>query len=224
MVEVPEGHGEGEKRDEVEVPKRKRPAKVQEPEQEHEAKRKPVAEAVDLLAAECALVSAGHLPRDLRAGPRFGDAGRAVVHLPGGDHACVDLVVLLPRDGDVPAAARPTGGTLRGVGLVGRVGDPSVVGIAVEPVRNLVVPEEECCSTFLGQPGLGSTRSGGNQDRRRQHGHGCEQVQPQCRLRNDQSLLPTKFAGVTVMIAIACATIFPTPSLTNRVRMARLPT
>ena len=42
--------------------------------------------------------------------------------------------------------------------------------------------------------------------------------------RNDQSLLPTKFSGVTSTIAIACARISPTPTLTSRCRTTRLAT
>ena len=56
-----------------------------------------------------------------------------------------------------------------------------------------------------------------DEGRRREHGHGKGKDELQCRLRNDQSLLPMKFAGVTRTIAIACATIFPTPSSTSNV-------
>jgi len=36
------------------------------------------------------------------------------------------------------------------------------------------------------------------------------------RCPKDQSLFPTKFSGVTRMIAIACASTFPSPSRTSR--------
>ena len=52
---------------EVEVAQRERPAQVGEPEQEHEAESAPQPGAVDLGAAERALVAARHLPGDLRS-------------------------------------------------------------------------------------------------------------------------------------------------------------
>ena len=222
-VEVPERDRERQEREQVEIPKRQRPAKIRKPEQEGRTEGEPDGEGVDLLASERALVAAGHLPGHLWAGPRFGDPGRRVVDLSLRDLSGVDLLVLAPPDMNRPAAALRACGTLRRVGLVRRVRDASLVRIAVEPVRDLVVGDEERRRALLRQSRRGSRR-GRHEGRCHEHGDGYGQDELQCRLRNDQSLLPTKFAGVTRTIAIACAMIFPSPSSTSTERMARLPT
>ena len=79
VVEVPERRRRREQHHEIEVAQRERPAQVGEPDQEHEAERAPDPRAVDLRAAERALVAARHLPRDLRPGPRLRDDAARVV-------------------------------------------------------------------------------------------------------------------------------------------------
>ena len=122
---------------EVEVPQAERTAEIGEPEQEDDAERKPDADRVDLPAAERAAVAAGHLPRDLRSRPRFGDGAGAVVH-----PAERDLSRGAPPDADLPVPA------LR---VEGRVGHAVLLGVAVEPVGDLLVAEEDPCRALLRQ-------------------------------------------------------------------------
>ena len=223
VVEVPERDRERQQCEQVEIAKRQQPAEVCEAEQEDHAEREPDRPRVDLLASECALVATGHLPGDLWAGPRFGDSGRGVVDLALRDFSGVDALVLVaPPDMHRPASTLCSR-TLRRVRLVGRVGDTALARIAVEPVGHLVAADEDRCRALLGKSRIRG-RDVRDESRCREHGHGNRKDEPQCRLRNDQSLLPMKFAGVTRTIAIACATIFPTPNSTSNVRMARLPT
>ncbi len=91
-VEERERDREPEKRKQVEVPHRERPAQIGEPEEEDEAEREPDVRLQERLPAERALAPARHLPGDLRARPRLGDA-------PGR--------VLDDRLGDLARLARP---------------------------------------------------------------------------------------------------------------------
>ena len=175
------------------------PAPVGEPEQEDRAQTEPHRVAVDLLAAERALVPAAHLPRDLRPGPRLGHGAGAVVDAAGGD------LTGLPRpDVDRPDALHER-----------RVGD-GLRRVALQPVRDLVVREEERDRLALRRARLrlresrrlgrrdrvrdGRRRAGlrHRDERERECGDGREP-----HLRKDQSLLPRKFSGVTRMIATA---------------------
>ena len=128
-VEEPERDREREQDDEVEVAHAERSAQVAEPEQEDDAEGEPDADGVDLLAAECAAVAAGHLPRDLRPGPRLGDDAGAVVDAAGRDLACG-----APPDADLPVAP------LR---VEGRFGHAVFVRVAIEPGGDLLVAEED---------------------------------------------------------------------------------
>ena len=109
LVEVPEGDGEEEQRDQVEVSPGKGPAQVAEPDQEDGAEPEPDPGVVDHRPAESARVSARHLPRDLRPRPRLQDETVRVV-----DASRSDLPGLAPPDLHVP------GQRLLVVGRVGR--------------------------------------------------------------------------------------------------------
>jgi len=176
-----------------------------------------------LLAAERSLVAARHLPGHLRSGPGLGHPRRAVVDLSLRDLAGVGVLVL-PPDMDSPAPARRPATALGGIGLVAGVCDSPLGGVAVEPVRHLVVREKEGNRPFLRKARFRARGVRTRHARSRHHQDGgCREQAPQCCLRNDQSLLPTKLAGVTSTIAIACDTILPRPSSTSAVRIPRLP-
>src|SRR6266581_4849268 len=169
-----------------------------------------------------AAAPARHCPCDLRPGPRLRHDRRDVVDL-----SLRDLTGLLVGHAHVPAAALRAEATFRRVGLVRRVGAPPVWRVTVEPVRDLVVCDEDrgrasLCEVLLG---LGERGRGGCSRDECQAGDRDDDAgnQPQCCLRNDQSLLPTKFAGVTSTIAIAWETILPRPTSTRTVRIARFP-
>src|SRR4029453_7606863 len=139
------------------------------------------------------------------------------------DLARIDLLVLAPPDAHRPATAERTGRAFRGIRLVRRVGDASLLRIAVEPVRDLVVCKEDLRRPFLRERRLLVCSVGGrDESRRNENGDRNRKRAPQCLPRNDQSLLPMKFAGVTSTIATACAITSPTPSSTSSVRIARL--
>ncbi len=228
VVEEPQRDGEREQHEQVDVPQPKRPAPVEEPEQEDRAEREPDDGPVERLAAERARAASRHLPRDLWAGPRLVDAAGRVVDLAEGD-----LAGLTRPDTDGPVARRAlelgVGGGLRRV--------------AVEPGRDLRVGEEEPRHARLGQPRPARSRRerrvdeaallvvdrGGRPGRRpgrpgeagqgRDGDHDRRQATTQ--RRKDQSLLPMKFNGVTSTIAIAWATIFPTPPWIRKWSTAR---
>src|SRR5262249_58057352 len=89
-------------------------------------------------AAERALAAAGHRPGDLRACPRLGHHLADVVDL-----ALCDLARLRVENTDAPAAAARREAALRRIRLEGRRGRPLFLRIAVEPVGDLVVREED---------------------------------------------------------------------------------
>ena len=124
-VEEPERHRERDQDEEVDVADRQKPPPVDEPDEEQPAEREPHPGAVDLRAAECALVAAGHLPGDLRPGPGLGDRGRGVVDLAGRD-----LTRLARPDAHRPDALRK-----------GRIRH-GVRRIPLQPGRDLRVREE----------------------------------------------------------------------------------
>src|SRR5207302_2178261 len=65
-------------------------------------------------------------------------------------------------------------------------------------------------------------RRGGVRGRgERERGEECDGRAAHQRRRNDQSLLPTKFSGVTSTIASAWATILPRPKATRTRRQTR---
>ena len=225
MVEVPERRGERQQREQVEVSEREHPPEIEEPEQERRAEREPDRRAVDLLPTERSLVAARHLPGDLRPRPGFRHATRLVVDLSLGYLAGIDVPVLVaPPDVHRPAPTPGSSAALRGIGLVRSVGDATRGGIAVKPIGDLVVREEAGDRLVLRESRLHvrPVRTGHKCPRRPEDDDSGEQA-PQCLLRKDQSLLPMKFAGVTSTIAIACDTIFPTPSSTSAVRIPRFP-
>ena len=78
-VEERERDREAEKHEQVEVPRRERPPQIGQPEQEDEAEREPDVRLEERLPAERALAPARHLPGDLRARPRLGDASGRVL-------------------------------------------------------------------------------------------------------------------------------------------------
>ena len=75
---------------------------------------------------------------------------------------------------------------------------PAVVAVATAGLVSVAAPRR------VGGAG------GRREQQRERHG-----ARPPLHRRKDQSLLPTKFSGVTRTIAIACARIAPTPSLTS---------
>ena len=152
-VEEPERHREREQHDEVEVPHRQRLPEVGEPDQEDRAEAEPDREAVDLAPAEGAARAAGHLPGDLRPGPGLGDGPGLVVDATGRD-----LARRARPDADAPVAP---------VLVEGRVGDEVPLRIAVEPVRHLVVAEEDRGHALLVQLRRPALRSELVRERRR---------------------------------------------------------
>src|SRR5262249_54575280 len=83
--------------------------------------------------------------------------------------------------------------------------------VVPEPVGHLVVGEEDRDRLIARQPRLlGSARRRRQQQCRENDDRGRSQR------RNDQSLFPMKFSGVTSTIAIAWATILPTPTTSTR--------
>ena len=103
LVEEVERDPEREQDEQVEVPDRERLAQVGEAEEEDEAEPAPDPRVVDL-AAEGAVVAAGHLPRHLRARPRLRHRARRVVHL--GEHDLARVREVGP-DLDGPDLGRP---------------------------------------------------------------------------------------------------------------------
>ena len=141
-VEEPERHREREQREQVEVPERERPAEVGQPDQEEQAEAEPDDRLVDVAAAEGARAAARHLPRHLRAGPGLGHEPRAVVDLAVGD-----LARFAPPHLDPPRR-----------GLVVELGldRPALRRVAVEPVPDLRMGEEDALGALLAEPrGLG---------------------------------------------------------------------
>ncbi len=201
VVEVPKGDREREQHDEVDVAHRERAAPVGEPEQEERAERQPEPGAVDRRTAERALVAARHLPGDLRPGPGRSDRAARIV-----DRAGRDLARLARPDVHRPNTLRES-----------RVGDRSR-RVALQPARNFAVAEEELDRLLLrrarrrlggGDLRCRDRRRGGRPRARRRNE--CERQREDCgesHLRNDQSLLPRKFSGVTRTIAIACDITF----------------
>src|SRR5438132_457940 len=113
---------------------------------------------------------------------------------------------------------------VRGGGLLAGASDPPLDSREDEPVRHLTIPEKEANRPFLRKARFRARGVRTRHARSRHHQDGgCREQAPQCCLRNDQSLLPTKLAGVTSTIAIACDTILPRPSSTSAVRIPRLP-
>src|SRR4029079_10315718 len=142
------------------------------------------------------LAAAGHLPRHLRARPRLQHPAGHVVDLAGRD-----LAGVARPDHHRPRAALEGGA---GAGL-GRV--------ALEPRRDLRVRDEELGCLLLRQPALVRLARPGRRGRKQQgqERHAGDESQR----RNDQSLLPRKFSGVTTTIAHACATTSPSPKWTS---------
>ena len=167
------------------------------------------------------VAAARHLPRDLRPGPCLGDAPGRVL-----DDGLRDLTRL----------ARP------------RLHDPRARLLAEAPVRrrdragsararrrssDARAPTSTASSSVRRGGSLGSAGSAGASARsarssrasgRDESGRREDGQRAQRRGPNDQSLLPTKFTGVTSTIAIACATTSPSPSVTSRCSTARFAT
>src|SRR6266498_5426230 len=124
---------------------------------------------------------------------------------------------------------RPPRSTLFPYTTLFRSPDAPLARITLEPVRDLVVLKEQRDRTGLRQALLRLRRRERRRDCRRgereQNDRDGDEPQDarQRFLRKDQSLLPMKFAGVTRTMAIACDTIFPSPSSTSTLRMTRLP-
>jgi hypothetical protein len=144
------------------------------------------------------------LPRHLRSRAHVRDVAARVL-----DDGLRDLTCLPGPDLDGPCAC-----ALVESGVGRRMGR-----IAVEPAGDLVVLERELDGLGLSESGevrrvrLGCADGGREEDGGRQPGRAAED---QLRGPNDQSLLPTKFTGVTRTIAIAWATTSPSPTLTSR--------
>ena len=105
------------------------------PTRKSEAETEPDAGAVDLPAAEGAVVAARHLPGDLRPRPGLGDRAALVVDLARGD-----LAGRTRPDLDRPVAR-----------LEGRVGPAHGVRVVAKPAGNLAVVEEDLRHLRLGQ-------------------------------------------------------------------------
>ncbi len=219
MVEEPQRGGRREAEQEIEVPQRERPPEVREPENEDGAEDPPDPRVIDRRAAEGTRVAAPHLPGDLGAGPRLEHGGGGVV-----DAALRDLARVQPPDLDRPASV------LRRVGLLVRTATGRVPG---EPRGHLRIRLEDAQHPRLREAGArrerderrldeatpavedGSGRDGrrgrgrargrrrGRRRGRLRRGGGASPATGYVPLRNDQSLLPTKFSGVTRTTAIA---------------------
>ena len=147
LVEEAERDREREQREQVEIAERERPPQVGEADDEERAERQPQPDAVDRPAAERAGAAARHRPGDLRPRPGLGHLAGAVVDL--AEH---DLARLARPGLDDPLVRRRA--VLGGRRRLGRV--------PVEPVRNLLVAEEDRDRLLLGQAG---TALGGDERR-----------------------------------------------------------
>src|SRR5207253_1245075 len=141
------------------------------------------------------------------------------------------------------AAALNAEGAPLGIRLVRRGDASAFQRIPRQPVGHLVVREEELLRALRRQPGRRLARRerrlddpslrvvDGCRGRRGESGGGDRRSSEkrardgketrQCLLRNDHSLLPRKFSGVTSTTAIACETIFPRPASTKSVSSTR---
>ena len=152
-------------------------------------------------------VPARHPPRDLRAGQRLGDLAARVV-----DRSLRDLARRAR-----PHVHGPVAEAVRRVGL-------GLRRIPLQPVADLRVREEardhlgllrDAAARPTG-PTASAERVRGRRRRarasrrheRQRRDRNRDRPQP----RNDQSLFPMKFSGVTSMIATICDTVFPHPS------------
>ena len=224
--------------EQVEVPQRERPPPVDEPDQEDGAEREPDPGAVDLRAAERARVPARHPPRDLRAGPG-GEDGAASrrrpcpprsrppcptrLHRPAAVLRVVRLLVRGPLAGSASSQSatfavrreereRPLLREARRVAVgtngvwtrrpfplkTGAVGVPAAAAVAAGTSANATA------RTAIGRRGTAEARP-----------------QRYAGRRNDQSLFPRKFSGVTRTIAIAWAMSLPTPSMIRTLSTTR---
>ena len=164
-VEEPQGHAEGEQREQIEVPHAQRPPEVGQAQQEDRAEGQPDGRRVDLLAAEGSLSPPRHLPGHLRPGPRLGDGAGDVV-----DRSECDLPGVAGPDLHRPFAR---------VAVEVGVGD-RLRRVPLEPVRDLGVLAQDRHRPLLRQPLLGrrGERGGrhheGAHSRREKPEHGAQ--------------------------------------------------
>ena len=138
-----EGDAERDEPEQVERPERQRSAEIRETEHEERREPHPDGPGGEHLAAERSGPPARHLPRDLRARPRLGDASGRVGHDPARDLSRVARPdVHRPRP--APPVERPVGD-----------GEPRV---ALEPVGDLRLGEHGGDRRALGQPRRGTAR------------------------------------------------------------------